>query len=144
MRKIALKYGFWMFIGFLSFFLFMHLLDLSQHYHLRILNGLIHITAIYLAIREYRRKFTSEFNYLSGVAMGMEASVVGVLAFAMFQLFFLTFNTEFLLGLRESISIGGYLNPYTACLFILMEGIAVGLLGSYIVTRVIDMQFARS
>ncbi len=93
MRRIALKYGLWMFAGFTVFFLLMHLSGLSQRYDLRILNGLIHIGFIVLAIRTFRKEHSElDTNYLYGVAMGMYTSAVGVIGFCIFMLLFLAFN----------------------------------------------------
>lgn len=140
MKKIAFKYGLWMFAGFTGFFLFMHLLGLSDRYFLRILNGLIHISMIYLAIREYRKQYKDSINnYVSGVAMGVYASVPGVVGFTIFMVLYLAFDPVFMNNLRVAMSMEEYLNPVTASLFILVEGFVVSLIGAYLVTRVVDM-----
>ncbi|HMQ63354.1 MAG TPA: DUF4199 domain-containing protein [Flavilitoribacter sp.] len=145
MKKIAIKYGLWMFAGFVAFFLTMHLLGLSHRYFFRIFNGVFHIAAIYYAIREYRKQNEDSINnYVSGVAMGVYTSAVGVLGFTIFMLLYLAFDTGFMEHLRAAMPIGEYLNPITASLFILTEGIVVSLIGSYLVTRVIDMNLANA
>lgn len=80
MKKIAIKYGVLMLVGFIAFFLIMHVLGHSLNYNLRAFNGVIHIGLIALAIREYRKTHPESLsNYISGVAMGMYASLIGVL-----------------------------------------------------------------
>ena len=49
------------------------------------------------------------------------------------------FNPNFLATIQASMPIGEYLTPVTASLFILVEGIAISVIGAYIVTRVVDM-----
>ena len=143
MKKIAIKYGLLMFAGFTAFFLIMHLLGQSQNYNLRIFNGVIHIGLITLAIREYRKTNPEGLsNYISGVAMGMYASLIGVLGFVIFMVLYLSGDTAFMAYIQASFPIGEYLNPITASLFILVEGVAVSLIGSYIVTRIVDMNMA--
>lgn len=143
MKKIAIKYGALMFAGFTGFFLAMHLLGQSQNYNLRIFNGIIHIGLIALAIREYRKANPETLaNYVSGVAMGMYASLIGVVGFVIFMVLYLIGDNEFLAYIQASVPIGEYITPITASLFILVEGVAVSLIGSYIVTRIIDMNMA--
>lgn len=145
MKKIAFRYGLWMLAGFTAFFLVMHLLGFSENYNLRILNGIIHISLIFIAIRDYRLQYKDSVNnYVSGVAMGMYASLIGVLGFTIFMLLYLIANPGFLQSLREVNPLGEYLTPITASLFILVEGIAISLIGSYVVTRIIDMNFSKA
>jgi hypothetical protein len=148
MKKIALRYGLFMFAGFTGFFLLMHLIGQSANTGLRMFNGVIHLSFIYMAIRAYRATYPdSAGNYMSGVATGMYASLFGVFGFVIFMLLFLVYNPSFLETIGESSSFGKvqeYLTPITASLFILTEGIAVSLIGSYIITRVVDMTLART
>ena len=139
MKRIVIRYGILMFLGFTGFFLVMHALNLSQHYHLRILNGVIHLTCITLAIRAYHKLDADDTNYMSDVAVGVITSMIGVIPFALFQLIHLAINTEFMQYLRETVPyVGHYLTPFTASLTIFMEALAVSVIGSYIITRVID------
>ncbi|NNE30323.1 MAG: DUF4199 family protein [Saprospiraceae bacterium] len=142
MKRIAVRYGLWMFAGFSALFLAMHLVGLSTNPNLRVLNGIVHITLIYFAIRDFRRYSPAEFNYLSGVAVGMYASMIGVTCFALFQILFLELNPDFLATLQSTLTVGHYLNSFTASSIIFLEGIGISLIASYVVTRVIDMQLA--
>lgn len=145
MKKLAIRFGLWMFAGFVTFFLVIHVLSLSNNYNLRVLNGIIHLGIIYLSIKAFRSKYPDTVsNYVSGTAMGIYASAIGVLGFAIFMILFLYFDSGFLQELREAMPMGDYLTPITASLFILMESIAVSLIGSYILTRVVDMNLART
>lgn len=145
MKKIAFRFGLWMLAGFAVFFLIMHVLGLSNNYNLRVLNGIIHLGIIYLAIKAFRSKYPDTVsNYVSGTAMGMYASAVGVIGFTIFMILFLSFSPDFMKELRETMPMGEYLSPITASLFILMEGIVISLIGSYILTRVVDMNLART
>lgn len=140
MRKIAIKYGLLMFAGFTFFFLIMHLLGQSQNYILRVFNGVIHLGLITFAIREYRKQNPDGIsNHLSGVAMGIYTSVIGVVGFIIFMVLFLSGNTAFMASMKATLPLGEYLNPITASLYILVEGTAVSVIGSYILTRLVDM-----
>ena len=137
-----------MLAGFVGFFSLMNLLGVATNPGLRIFNGAIHLGMIYLAIRQYRNEFPETIdNYLSGVALGMYTSMIGVVGFVVFMMFYFIFNPGFLqaIGLHTGIGqLGDYLTPLTASLFILAEGIAVSLIGSYIVMRVVNMQLVET
>jgi hypothetical protein len=139
MKPIVIKYGLVMFLGFLGFFLVMHALSLVEHYNLRIFNGVIHLGVMTLAIQRYQKVQPAEFsNYMGGVATGVLTSAVGVTLFCIFQLIYLAANAGFMQYLQENVPyIGEYLTPFTAALSIFMEGLAVSVIGSYIITRII-------
>lgn len=138
MKRIIIQYGVLMFFGFTGFFILMHVLNLSHHYHLRILNGIIHLGCMTLAIRKYHKLDADDTNYMSDVSVGIMTSMVGVIPFAIFQLIHLAINTEFMQFLRENVPyVGQYLTPFTASLTILIEAIAISVIGSYIITRII-------
>lgn len=145
MDKIALRYGLWMFAGFTAFFLLMHLFGQSDNYHLRIFNGVIHMTVLFLAIRYYHQHSRiGASNYLSGVGVGMYTSAFGVIGFSVFLFLFLVLDPKLLQSLRETIPSGQYINPVTATLYVIVEGTVVSLIGSYIITRIVEMNYSKA
>ncbi len=145
MNKIAIKYGILLLISFVGLFLFMHEVVQMRNYNLRILNGFAHLGLLYFAIRRYRRENPDTINnYVSGVVMGMYASVIGVLPFTIFLMFYLIGDSTFMNYIQDTIPIGKYLNPFTTSLFVFTEGIAVSVIGSYIAVRVIDMNLEQN
>ncbi len=143
MKNTSLWYSLVMFAGFTLFFLVMTALGYGDNYNLRIFNSIIHLGMIYLAIRSYREKSPeSAGNYLSGVAVGMYSSILAVVAFSAFLFIYLTADPVLMDQIRASVPTGEYLNPFTATLFITVEGIAVSLIGSYILTRIIDSRMS--
>jgi hypothetical protein len=124
----------------------MHVLGLSSNYHLRVLNGFIHLAFIYFAIQDYRLKFPESVeNYVSGVSVGMYTSVIGVALFTLFMCIFLSLdvNQAFFSHLKSGSPMPRYFTPFTASLFIFVEGIVVSLIGSYLVTRIIDARMVK-
>ena len=141
MKKIAIKYGLQMFAGFTLFFLLMYLMGQGQNHNLRVFNGIIHIGLIYAAIRKYQQGLEEKpTGYIGSVAMGFYASIIGVVGFTVFMLLFLVFNPALMTAIQGSTSIAEYLNPVTASLFIFVEGIVISLIGSYLVTRFMEVQ----
>ena len=144
MRKIAIRYGILMFIGFTVYFLLMHLLGRSANSTLRLFNGIIHLWLLALAIRRYRLENDIQSGkYVPGVALGMYASAIGVVAFSVFMLLFLSFHPTLMGDIKDQAALGPYLNPFTATLSILAEGLVVSLIGSYIWVRIFEWRDAR-
>lgn len=140
MNRIALRYGLFMFFGFTAFFLVMHLLHLSENYYLRVFNGVIHLSALWFALRAWVHEHPEPSDdYTSGVVVGMFTSLVGVIPFTIFMVLFLAYNPSFLASIQSHSPIGQYFTPVTASLFILVEGIAISLILSYLLIRLQEM-----
>lgn len=144
MKHIAFRYGLFMFAGFTAFFLIMHLLRLSENYYLRVFNGVIHVGFLWLALRAWLREHPDPSDdYTSGVVIGMFTSLVGVLPFTIFMVLFLANNPSFLATIQSHSPIGQYFTPVTASLFILVEGIAMSIIMSYLLVRLLEMMRER-
>jgi hypothetical protein len=137
MHHISIKMGLWMLAGFISFFLLMYTMGLGYRTELRLANVAIQLFCIYKAIRGYYAIYPrTEHNYLLGVAQGMWASAVGAGGFAVFMTVFLYLNPVFMDTIAKNSMVGGSLNPFTVSLYIVVEGLVVSLIGSYLLTRV--------
>ena len=141
MKNLAIKYGAYLFFGFTGLFLLSHLFGLSDNSWLRVLNGIIHIMTLYYLVKVFRMTHPETVdNYASGTALGVYAGTIGVAAFSVFITLFLAWHPTLLDAIASQMPLGEYLTPVTAGAMILMEGVAVSVIGSYIVTRVIDAQ----
>ena len=139
MKTIAIKYGLYFFGGLVAIFLLSYLLGLAANYELRVVNGLLHMVILYYGIKQLRvRQPDTHQNYVSGVAQGMYIGTVGTLLFAIFLILFLLADTRLMIELQYATPLGNFLTPLTAGVFIIMEGIAVSLIGSYLLTRYVD------
>ncbi len=128
-----------MLAGFVSFFLLMYTMGLGYYNELRIFNGVIHLFCLYQAIQGYYALHPENIgNYMMGVVQGVGASVIGVGGFALFMTAFLFLNPTLMGTIREHSQMGSSLQPFTASLFILAEGFVVSLIGSYVLTRILD------
>lgn len=142
MKELVVKYSLTMFGGFAALFLVFYALGLASHPELRLLNGFVHIAVLYLLLRAYRRAYPETIdNYVRGVAVGMVASTFGVLAFTVFVFFTLELDPYLFEQLRSKSPLPEYFNPFTASLYIAVEGIVVSLIGAYIVTRIVDAKY---
>jgi hypothetical protein len=141
---IAVKYGLIMLVGFTSYFLLMYILGLAEHSELRLFNGVIQIFCIHKAIKAYYNLHPEQVdNYMYGVTQGIVASAIGVAGFAIFMTVFLILNPTLMNSIRQSTLLGEYIDPFTANLFIITEGVTVSLIMSYISTRVIGISMKK-
>lgn len=145
MKTIAFKYGTIFFGGLMAIFMGSYLLGQASNYNLRVLNGVLHIGILYVAINRLRaKKPETHQNYVSGVAQGMYVGGLGTLAFTLFVSFFLSVNPAVMAEIQQATNLGDSLTPVMAGVFIFMEGVGVSLIGSYLVTRVIDNRIEES
>lgn len=139
MKKAALRYGLYLFLALLAFFLIMQVMGYGERYDFRIFNVVIQIVIVYLGVRSYARSAPDEYNYLSGTMAGILVTLVGVIPFAIFQMINLSVNPALMNTLQEAFPVfADYLNPFTAGLIVLAEGTAVGLVLSYLCMRIVD------
>ena len=132
--------GLWMLGTFIAFFLFVYAMGLILSTELRLFNVVIQLFFIYYVIKLHYKLYPTEVgNFIAGVARGMETSAVGVGGFAVFTGLFLYANPALMDNLSQSSQMGAYLNPFTASLYIVAEGLMVSLIGSYVITRVLDI-----
>ena len=140
MHAISIKMGLWMLAGFISFFLLMYSVGLGHRIELHIVNSIIQVFCLYRAIKLYYTLHPENINnYLLGVAQGMWATLIGVGGFAVFMILFLSMNSGLMDSIRQNSSMGEYLNPFSANLFIMAEGLVISLIVSYIVTRIVGL-----
>jgi len=146
MHAISIKMGLWMLAGFIAFFLLMYTVGLGYRPELHLFNGVIQLFWLYWAIRSYYAHNPEYLDrYIAGVAQGMRASVIGIGGFTVFMTIFIAMNPGFLETLRQNSKMGEYLTPFTASLFILVEGLMISLIGSYILTRILlDVTFKKA
>jgi hypothetical protein len=141
MNKRDLTYGLLLFAGFAGYFFIMQAAELYYNYNLRIFNIIIHFGLVYFAIRSFFNSHQDkEFNYLSGTLAGFKPSLIGVLLFGIMQLVYLSIDDAFLQHLQTEITIGEYINPFTASFAVVLEGIGVSVIVSYIAMRIVDAQ----
>lgn len=148
MKQIAIKYGMWMLAGFIAFFLIMYIVGQADNTYLRLFNGVIHLSLMGLAINEYRKlRPDTVHNYVSGVGTAFYTSAFGVIGFGVFMMIFLSFDPQLMQAINDHIPLDtaktGF-NPITSGVMVIAEGIATTLVGSYIITRIIDARLEES
>jgi hypothetical protein len=137
MHHISVKIGLWMLASFIAYFLLLYVLGFGYRTEFQLFNVVIQLYFIYRSIRAYYATDSENTrSYMLGVVQGMRTSGIGVVGFAVFMTIFLALNPTLMSAICANSQVGTYLNPFTATIVILAEGLIVGLIGSYIFTRI--------
>lgn len=133
LEKHILKYGFLITASLIAFFFLMKLLGLAEVTELRMLNALIMFSGVFVSIRKFKtKKFSYEFNYLSGIATGFFTGMVTAVTFGIFVALYIYFDPAFLAAIVADNPQIDFLNPVTSAMVIFIEAIASGFLFSFI------------
>jgi hypothetical protein len=144
MKSIAIRYGLYFFASLILLFLVSYATGIAGNPDFRMINATVHLAVLYYGIRSLRERSPKTLNnYVSGVVQGMYVGFVGTLLFSIFMMFFLILTPSFLSQLQAATNLDGALNPVTAAVIIFMEGVGISLIGSYLMTRFVDMRIER-
>jgi len=123
-------------------------MGLTDNTALIIISSIYQLIIIYFAIREYRLSGKSSAgHYLSGVMMGMYVIFTGALAFTIFINIYMNIDPSYTNALENDATQGSgaserLMSPINLSAMVFGAAVAVGVVGSYILTRIIDMNLA--
>lgn len=127
-----IKYGVLVFLGLAIYFLLMESIGLVHNLNLRLFNAVIMFSGIFFLLRNFKKQqYDRPFSYLNGLGAGLLVTIIGTAAFALFMAIYLSVNPDFMTAIRENEPQGIYLNIPAMVMLILIEGIASGILFSY-------------
>ena len=139
MRKQDFLFGIILTALMIGYFFIMMTAALYENFNLRFVNVLFYLVITWAAIRNfYKTNPDKKFNYLTGVLAGFRPALVGVILFAVFQMIYLSIDTQLMSSLEDKAPIDATLTPITAGLYLIFEGVAVGLIASYLSMRIVD------
>ena len=139
MRKQDFIFGIFLTALLIAYFFIMKGVNLHENFNFRFVNVVFYFGITWMAIRNfYESNPDREFNYISGVLAGFRPTVIGVFFFAVFQMIYLSGDDGLMTSIQEGAPMGESLNPFTASLFLLAEGVAAGLIISYLTMRIVD------
>lgn len=102
-QKVSLKYGIFVGIAHILYFLLMGLLGLHNRIELSFLSGLFLVIGICLAISSYKRAKSGKIDYLKGLGIGVTTGVVSSVLVALFMVLYITaFDASYLNNLQAS------------------------------------------
>ncbi|PVY40831.1 DUF4199 domain-containing protein [Pontibacter virosus] len=102
-QKVSLKYGIFVGIAHVLFFLIMRLLNLQDRVELSFLSALFLIVGITVAISQFKKAKGGSLNYFQGLAIGATTGVVSSTILALFLVLYVTvLDTAYLANLQTS------------------------------------------
>jgi hypothetical protein len=125
MEKKTIKYGGFIALGLIVYFLIVRLLGLHENSWLRLLNGVIVAFGIYKVIKDVKAESGVNFNYFDGFKAGIISGFVATLIFTFFMgIYIFYLDTEFAEKIM-AMSLGSASTVPVSLLFIiLIEGFA--------------------
>lgn len=100
--SVALKYGLYVTLSLIAFFLILRLFGLHENPWIRLFNGVFMCTGIYFAIKHYKSKSKENFSYINGAKTAIVTGFIATTLFTVFMAIYMfhidTVFTEKLLG----------------------------------------------
>lgn len=128
MGKIYLKYGFWITIALIAYFLVFRMLGLHDNILLSAPNGIIFGVGIFLSLKHYRASM-HETGYEQGFVTGFLSGIVASILFAIFMAIYMyQIDTEFAHQIMAKWNMEDNLNTAMLVISLLILGIATSLI----------------
>ncbi|MCD2258418.1 DUF4199 family protein [Psychroserpens luteolus] len=134
--KVALRYGIFVTISLIAYFLILKLFNLHENPWLRLFNGVVMSLGIYYAIKHYKLISKDEFSYINGAKTGL---VTGFVATVIFTVFMAIYMFHLDLPFTEKL-LGDWFNDYEVGANILLFIIFIEGLASTVVLSLGFMQ----
>lgn len=124
MFKVYSRYGIWIAVILIAYFLVLKLVGLHQYPTLSAVNGLIYGFGIYMAMKKYRDR-KSKFKYEKGFEVGLLSGGIATLIFTFFMAVYMyQIDTEFSASIMERWNVEYDMGTLMLLLTILIMGFA--------------------
>jgi hypothetical protein len=138
-EKTAEKYGLFTAIGLIVLFFIMKLVGIVHIIELRALNIFVLAAGVIVALRYFSKVKHKSFTYLKGLGLGVLTCIIASVLFGLFVFVYTNFiDPPFMQEIVDNEPFGQYLNPYIAGVAVVVEGIASGLILTFIVMNYMD------
>ena len=139
--SVALRYGIFITIALIAYFLVLRLFGLHENPWLRLFNGIAMAFGIFYAIKYYKLKTRDAFTYVDGFKTGLISGFIGTMLFTAFMaIYMFHLDPDFTQKL-----LGEWFNNYDAGAGILVFIILIeGLSSSVILTLTFMQIFKKS
>lgn len=137
---IGIRYGIYASVAMILYFIIMLMTDLAQYPEVRLSSHIFIIIATVLAIGAYKsRRGTADLPYLPGLSLGFVVGLTASILYAGFIFIYANFiSLDFLQELENQDYYGSKLSPFMLFAAIVILGIAVGSMTSYILMMLYD------
>lgn len=138
-ERTAEKYGFLTAVGLIILFFIMKVFGIVHVIELRALNFFVLAAGLVMALRYFSKTKPESFTYLKGLGLGVLTGIIASVLFGLFVFIYTNFlDPAFMQSIVENEPFGQYLNPYIAGVAVAVEGIASGLILSFIAMNYMD------
>jgi hypothetical protein len=137
---IGIRYGIYASVAMILYFIVLNLAGLANVTELRFMSHIFIIIAVVLAIGAFRlRNGRGDLPYLPGLSLGFVVGLTASVIYALFIFIYANFiNISFLEDLEHQDYYGAQLSPFMLFAAIVILGIAVGSMTSYILMMLYD------
>lgn len=127
MAKIYTRYGIWIAIILIAYFLLIKLIGLHQYFALSAVNGLIYGAGLYIAIKKYAAT-ASDFKYENGFEVGLLSGGIASIIFTVFMAVYMyQIDTEFAASFMKQWNLQYDLGTFMLLISILIMGFVTTL-----------------
>ena len=138
-EKTAEKFGLFTALGLIALFFIMKAAGVLHIIELRALNFFVLAAGVIMSLRSFKANKPASFTYLKGLGLGVLTGIVASVVFAIFVFVYTHFlDPAFMQTMVENEPFGQYLNPYIAAVAVAVEGIASGMILSFIAMNYMD------
>ncbi len=128
MSKIYSRYGIWIAIILIAYFLILKLIGLHQYPVLSAVNGLIYGAGLYMALKKYSTE-DGDFKYEKGFEVGLLSGGIASIIFTLFMAIYMyQIDTEFAASIMEKWNLEYDLGTLMLLVSILIMGFATTLI----------------
>lgn len=137
-KRIAERYGAYIAVALISFFLICYFLGVIHLAYLRLVNFVILAIGVYMSMRQFQLTHGDKVNYFRAMAIGITSIFVGATAFVFFTFIIFKIDHDIFVSAVKLEPMGAYLNVYIATVAIWIECIFAGVLATYIMVNFIE------
>ena len=125
MERKSLKYGGFIALGLILYFLIVRLFGIHENPWLRLLNGVIVAYGIYKVIKDLKAENGVKFNYFEGFKVGILSGFIATIIFTLFMGVYMFYIDTAFAEKIMTMGLGNYAaEPGILLFIILIEGLA--------------------
>ncbi|SRX73245.1 DUF4199 domain-containing protein [Aequorivita antarctica] len=127
MFEVYSRYGIWIAVILIAYFLLLKLIGLDQYPILSVVNGLIYGAGLYMAMKKYSSR-KNKFKYEKGFEVGLLSGGIATIIFTVFMAIYMyQIDTEFATAIMERWDLEFALGTLMLLLTIMIMGFATTL-----------------
>ena len=131
-ERFGIRYGLFVGVGYIAFFLLMKVLGLHEKPQLAYLNGIILAIGVVLGIKAYKTSVNGNIDYLPGIGVGFMVSLVSSIILGLFFIAYSSIDKEFVASMQARNLYGLDMSVIMTFLVIIMQGTVGGTIIGFI------------